>query len=64
MAYGELVRLCRLDDHALCDMEKRTTDRLIFNARWGLTRFPGIYRSQRDTALVNDILASVRRRNA
>jgi len=62
MAYAELVRLCRLDDRELCDLEKRTTDRLIFNARWGLTRFPDIYRAQRDTALVNEILASVRGR--
>lgn len=60
MAYAELRRLCRLDDQALRDLEERTTDRLIFNARWGLTRFPGIYRAQRDTALVNEILASVR----
>ena len=60
MAYAELRRLCRLGDDALRDLEKRTTDRLIFNARWGLTRFPGIYRAQRDTALVNEILAAVR----
>jgi hypothetical protein len=62
MAYAELVRLCRLDDRALHELEERTTDRLIFNARWGLTRFPDIYRAQRDTALVNQILASVRGR--
>jgi hypothetical protein len=60
MAYAELTRLCRLDETALRSVEERTTDRLIFNARWGLTRFPGIYRAQRDTALVNEILASVR----
>jgi hypothetical protein len=59
MAYAELVRLCRLDDRALSDIERRTSDRLIYNARWGLTRFPGIYRAQRDTALVNEILALV-----
>jgi hypothetical protein len=62
MAYAELVRLCRLDNRALSDLEKRTVDRLIFNARWGLTRFPDIYRAQRDTALVNEILTSVRGR--
>ncbi len=62
MAYAELVRLCRLDERALCDLEKRTGERLIFNARWGLTQFPDVYRAQRDTALVNEILASVRGR--
>jgi hypothetical protein len=62
MAYAELVRLCRLDDRGLHDLERRTGDRLIFNARWGLTRFPGIYRAQRDSSLVNEILTSVRGR--
>jgi hypothetical protein len=55
--------LCRLDDEALGQLEARTSDRLIFNARWGLTRFPGIYRAQRDTSLVNEILAAVRGRS-
>jgi hypothetical protein len=63
MAYAELARLCRLDDEALGQLEARTSDRLIFNARWGLTRFPGIYRAQRDTSLVNEILAAVRGRS-
>jgi hypothetical protein len=62
MAYAELVRLCGLDDRALCDLEKRTGDRLIFIAHWGLTQFPSVYRAQRDTALVNEILTSVRGR--
>jgi hypothetical protein len=44
----------------LLELERRTADRLIFNARWGLTRIPGIYRAQHDTALVNEILAAVR----
>ena len=59
LAYAELGRLSRLDESELRGLETRTSDRLIFNARWGLTRFPGIYRSQRDTALVNEILASI-----
>jgi hypothetical protein len=63
MAYAELVRLCRLDDEGLGQLEARISDRLIFNARWGLTRFPGIYRAQRDTSLVNEILAAVRGRS-
>jgi hypothetical protein len=59
LAYAELVRLCRLSENELSALEKRTSDRLIFNARWGLTRFAGIYRAQRDVALVNEILAAV-----
>ena len=61
-AYAELVRLSRLDEYELAALEKRTRERLIFNARWGLTQFPGIYRGQRDVALVNEILAAVRGR--
>jgi hypothetical protein len=30
--------------------ERRTSDRLVINARWGLTRFPGVYHGQRDMA--------------
>jgi hypothetical protein len=60
-AYTEFTRLCLLGNDELHALEKRTTDRLVFNARWGLTRFPTVYRAQRDVALVNDILAAVRR---
>jgi hypothetical protein len=61
LAYAELLRLCRLPERELQEMETRTSDRLIYNARWGLTRFPGIYRAQRDVALVNEILDGHRR---
>ena len=59
LVYRELTRLCGLDESELLAIERRVADKLIFNARWGLTRFPGIYRTQRDTALVNEILVSV-----
>ena len=59
MVYQEVRRLCRLDDEELLAIERRVADKLIFNARWGLTTFPGVYRAQRDTALVNEILMSV-----
>jgi hypothetical protein len=61
MVYGELTRLCRLDEKELLAMERRVTDKLIFNAKWGFTEFPGAYRRQRDTALVDEILAAVSR---
>jgi hypothetical protein len=62
LAYGEFVRMCRLGDDQLRKIEAAIADKLIFNARWGLTRFPNIYRRQRDVALVNDILSAVARR--
>jgi hypothetical protein len=61
MVYGELTRLCRLDERELLAMERRVEDKLIFNARWGFTEFPGAYRRQRDTALVDQILVAVSR---
>ena len=58
--YEQVVRLCALDDRAWRRMEERIADKLMFNARWGLTRLPSIYRQQRDVALVNEIVTSVR----
>jgi hypothetical protein len=59
LVYREMTRLCRMDEDALLALERRVADKLIYNARWGLTTFPGVYRAQRDVALVNDILAAV-----
>jgi hypothetical protein len=59
LVYREMTRLCRIDEDALLALERRVADKLIYNARWGLTTFPGVYRAQRDVALVNDILAAV-----
>ena len=61
LVYREVVRLCGLDEDELNTLENTIEDKLIFNARWGLTRFPGVYRSQRDVAMVNDILACMSR---
>jgi hypothetical protein len=61
MVYGELTRLCRLDEKDLLAMERRVTEKLIFNAKWGFTEFPGEYRRQRDAELVDQILAAVNR---
>lgn len=58
-AYAEFARVCALDDAEWQRMEERIADKLMFNARWGLTRVPTIYRQQRDAALVNQILLSV-----
>jgi hypothetical protein len=59
LVYREMTRLCRMDEDALLALERRVADKLIHNARWGLTTFPRVYRAQRDVALVNDILAAV-----
>jgi hypothetical protein len=58
LAYSELLRLSRMTEAELADLESRAAERLIHNARWGLTQFPSEYRARRDTALVNEILSA------
>jgi len=55
LAYAELVRLCRLSEDELSRWESALAERLIFNARWGLTRFPTVFRERCDGALVDRI---------
>jgi hypothetical protein len=45
-----------MEERDLASMEQRVADKLIFNARWGLTTFPSTFRTQRDVALVDEIL--------
>lgn len=56
LVYQQVVRLCRMDERDLASIEQRVADKLIFNARWGLTTFPSTFRAQRDVALVDEIL--------
>jgi hypothetical protein len=56
--YAEVTRLCAMAEGDLRRLEQQITEKLIFNARWGLTRFPSVYREQRDNALVNDLLTA------
>ena len=56
--YAQVCRLCATGDDEWRQLEQRVADKLIFNARWGLTRFPSVYREQRDRALVNELLAA------
>ena len=62
MVYAEFLRLCRLDDADLARFEAGLHETLAHNARWALVEMPRIYREQRDTALV-DLLLAVRERS-
>jgi len=53
LAYAEVVRLCRMPDDGLARWEAGLAERLMYNARWGLTRFPTSFRDRCDRALVD-----------
>jgi hypothetical protein len=55
LAYAEVVRLCRMRDDELACWEAAMAERLAYNARWGLTRFPTIFRDRCDRALLDRI---------
>ena len=58
--YAEFRRLCAMTDDELRRVEERIAEKLMFNARWGLTRLPSVYRQQQDVELVNALIAAAR----
>jgi hypothetical protein len=59
LTYREIRRLCALTDVELARLEGDIAERLIFNAKWGLTTFPTRYRAQYDADLINRVIAAV-----
>lgn len=57
MVYGQVLALCRLEEPALAAMIAEASDRLVFNARWGLTELPGLYRRRIDQEMVSRLVA-------
>lgn len=57
MAYAEFIRLCSRDEAELADMERRISETLEFNARFGLTRLPALFRDEIDRTLVDQLVA-------
>jgi hypothetical protein len=56
--YEQLVRACRWSDREWQQALARIADKLIFNAKWGLTQFPTAYRRRHDPGLVDRVLAA------
>ena len=56
LVYDEVKRLCAMDEGELARLEHAVSDRLIHNARWGMTGLPAIFREQIDVGLVDQIL--------
>jgi hypothetical protein len=61
LTYEQVVRACGWSETEWRQSEKRIEDKLVFNAKWGLTDFPTAYRRRRDVTLVDRILDSCKR---
>ncbi len=59
MVYEEVRRLCALPEAELRRMEQDFTETLAFNAEWGLTRLPAIFRDEIDIRLVEQVLTLI-----
>ena len=52
-AYAEFYRLCRMEEAELARTVDRLREVLVFNAEWGMTRLPRIYRERIDLAFLD-----------
>ena len=59
--YQQVVRLSRMDEGQLARMVQATSEAVVFNARWGLTQLPRLFRERIDAPLVNWLIDFVRR---
>jgi hypothetical protein len=55
LAYEQVRRACSWSDDEWCRAEQRIEEKLVFNARWGLTEFPTSYRRRNDIQLVDRV---------
>jgi hypothetical protein len=55
--FAETARLCALDEAELQRLEDALSERVIFNACWGLTVLPKLMRTHIDSALVDRLLS-------
>jgi len=58
--YEQFRRACDRSEQEWARLERHIQERLIANARWGLTRFPSTFRQQQDAMVVNRILGAIR----
>ena len=56
MVWREVDRLCRMDEAELDRLEGALAETLTFNASWGLTRLPAIWRDEVDARLLDAAL--------
>jgi hypothetical protein len=58
--YEQFRRACERPEQEWVRLEQCVQERLIENARWGLTRFPSTFRRQQDPIVVNRVLKAIR----
>ena len=58
--YEQVLRACRWSDEEWRVRAGRIEEKLVFNAKWGLTEFPTAYRRTQDRLLVDRIIALVK----
>ncbi len=56
LVYSEVARLCAMEEDMLARLEAGIAETLTYNARWGLTQLPQIYRERIDADLLDGIL--------
>ena len=57
LVYAQIHRLATGSESQLAQLVDSVEEKLLFNARWGLRTLPSTYRQQRDTDLVNTMMA-------
>ncbi len=60
--YDEVARLCRMDEAELARRVSSLSDQLVFNAQWGLTKLPDVFRNTIDRDLVTRVIDGGRAR--
>jgi hypothetical protein len=59
LVYSQIHRLATASERELAELVDSVEEKLMFNARWGLMTLPSTYRQQRDTELVNTLMAVI-----
>ena len=60
MVYAQVRRLCAMDEASLAKLDDAVSEKVVFNAEFGLTRLYKLYRDQIDVELVERIMARAR----
>lgn len=58
--YGQVGRLCAVDEAELARRSDASAEAVVFNAWWGLTQLPRLFRERIDAAMVDWLIGFVR----